>query len=151
MTLKIIGLVELKEVYNLIQNTIQNCYSKYYSPGVVYFFCTHHSSENIAEDIKAGRVYGVFIDNHLVGTGTIKENHITRVFVHPDYQGKGVGTYIFGAFEKIIFSYSDSVVLDSSLAAAKFYDKRGYVTVGHEEIDCENGSILVYEIMEKKR
>ncbi|MBQ3253181.1 MAG: hypothetical protein IJA65_01375 [Acholeplasmatales bacterium] len=41
-------------------------------------------------------------------------------------------------------------ILDSSLAASIFYEKRGYVSVKHEVINVENNKYLVYEIMEKK-
>lgn len=151
MELKIIDISALDEVYELVQTTIQNCYSRYYSAGVVEFFCKHHSKDVVASDINAGKIYGVYVDDILVGTGTVFENHITRVFVKPSEQGRGYGSYIFDMFEKKIFGLFDSVVIDASLAAVKMYDKRGYKTVYHEEIDCENGSVLVYDIMEKRR
>ena len=84
-------------------------------------------------------------------TFSIDENHITRVFVKPKHQNKGIGTMIFEAFEKIIFENFDTIQLDSSLAAINMYIKRGYETICHETTDCENGSILVYEVMEKKK
>ena len=55
---------------------------------------------------------------------------------------------IFEAFEKIIFENFDTIQLDSSLAAINMYIKRGYKTICHETTDCENGSILVYEVMD---
>lgn len=151
MTLKNINYNELNEVYNLVQSVIRICYSKYYATGVVEFFCKYHSMENLTEDVNGGRVYGLYVDGTLIGTGTVYENHITRVFVKPSEQQKGYGSYIFDMFEKKIFDTFDSVVIDASLAAVKMYDKRGYKTICHEGIDCENGSLLVYDVMEKKR
>ena len=151
MELKIIDISVLDEVYELVQDTVQICYSKYYSAGVVDFFRMHHSKDVIAADINAGKVYGVYVDDVLIGTGTVFENHITRVFVKNSEQGKGYGSYIFDMFERKIFGFFDTVVIDASLAAVRMYDKRGYKTVCHEEIDCENGSVLVYDVMEKRR
>lgn len=142
---------DLDSVYNLVQNTIRTCYSKYYASGVVDFFSNHHSKENITADILAGNVYGFYEDNRLIATGTIVENGITRVFVNPDFQGQGIGTSIFDMFEKIIFEKYDSFQLDASLAAVKMYENRGYKTLSHEITDCKNGAFLVYEIMGKKR
>ncbi len=135
------------EIYNLVQETIKTVYPKYYASGVVDFFCQHHSVEKIREDIQNGFVYVVALDEKIVATGTLDGNHITRVFVKPEYQGQGIGSFIFDTFEKKIFDHADFVELDASLAAAVMYEKRGYKTVRHETADCENGSILVYEVM----
>lgn len=137
--------------HELVQETIKEIYSKYYAPGVVEFFCNHHSVQKIIDDVNNGRTFVVVEDYEVMATGTIDENHITRVFVKPKHQNKGIGTMIFDAFEAMIFENYNTVQLDSSLAAVNMYLKRGYNTISHETIDCENGSILVYEVMEKKK
>lgn len=147
MNLITANLSQTDEIYNLVQETIKTVYPKYYASGVVDFFCHHHSVEKIRDDIQNGFVYVVELDEKIVATGTLDGNHITRVFVKPEYQGRGIGSFIFDTFEKIIFDHADFVELDASLAAAVMYEKRGYKTVRHETTDCENGSILVYEVM----
>lgn len=44
----------------------------------------------------------------------------------------------------------NNVYLDASLPASQFYEKRGYKTIKHDNLNVENGVVLVYEVMEKK-
>ena len=82
--------------------------------------------------------------------GSCTEDHINRVFVRPDCQGKGYGSGILAQLEQEIFKTYNAVYLESSLPAVGLYEKRGYQTVRHEGIEVENGAVLVYEIMRKE-
>lgn len=143
-------LQESESIYKLVQDTIKIVYPKYYPKEVVDFFCEHHSLENILRDIENG-VVGVLIDNdRMVGTGCYQDNHITRVYVLPEFQGRGYGTFIMEQLEDNIAVEYDTVFLDASLPASHLYEKRGYQTIRHDRWNVENGVVLVYEIMEKK-
>ena len=143
-------LQESESIYKLVQDTIKIVYPKYYPKEVVDFFCEHHSLENILCDIENG-VVGVLIDNdRMVGTGCYQDNHITRVYVLPEFQGRGYGSFIMEQLEDIIAVEYDKVFLDASLPASHLYEKRGYQTIRHDRWDVENGVVLVYEIMEKE-
>ena len=141
-------MTDAQQIWRLVQDTIQISYPKYYPQGIVDFFCELHSIESIEADIDNGAVRVLEGDNTIVGTGSINENHITRLFISPEYQGKGFGSYIMSCIEDEISPNYSTAYLDSSLPAARFYDKRGYKTVRHEEIAAGN-SILVYEIMQR--
>ena len=41
----------------------------------------HKGTDNIGEDIENGNTYVLLENDKIVGTGTRKENHITRVYV----------------------------------------------------------------------
>ena len=143
-------LQESESIYEMVQTTIKTGYPKYYPKEVVDFFCEHHSLENILRDIENG-VVGVLIDNdRMVGTGCYQDNHITRVYVLPEFQGRGYGSFIMEQLEDIIAVEFDKVFLDASLPACHLYEKRGYQTIRHDRWDVENGVVLVYEIMEKE-
>lgn len=138
------------EIYEIVQDTIKRVYPRYYLPEIVDMFCEFHDKERIGEDIENGNVY-VLLENHkLIGTGTIKENHITRVYVLPDFQGKGFGTYIMNQLETEIGKEYDKAGIDASLPACKLYYNRGYKTTDHGIWECADGVIQVYEMMEKK-
>lgn len=140
----------LQQIVELVQNTIRTIYPKYYPKEVVDFFCEHHCEENIKKDILDGRV-GILVDNgSVVGTGCYKDNHITRVYVEPQCQGQGYGSYIMQCLENEIGLRYDTVNLDASLPASHLYERRGYETIKHEKWPVENGVVLVYEIMEKR-
>lgn len=140
----------IEHIFTLVQKTIKTVYPKYYPAAVVDFFCALHSRNCIREDIENGRVGVLFLNGQLVGTGSRIENHITRVYVAPDFQGQGCGSFIMQYLEDEISAEYDTALLDASLPASHFYEKRGYQTVKHERYDLDGGAVLVYEIMEKK-
>lgn len=139
----------LQDIYDVVQRTIQTIYPKYYPAEVVAFFCELHSKEAIAKDIGTGSVGIVKADGRIVATGCFVGNHITRVYVLPEYQKRGLGTQIMKSLETRIGEAYDSVYLDASLPAAALYEKLGFHTIKHERYPVENGVVLVYEIMEK--
>lgn len=140
---------DLDTVYEIVQNSIKSTYPKYYPNEVVDFFCCLHSKENILRDIEDNLVGILVINGKCVGTGCHKDNHITRVYVEPKYQGKGYGTYIMDRLEEYIAKKASTAVLDASLPASHLYSSRGYKTVEHCKYQVENNVILVYEVMEK--
>lgn len=141
---------DLKTVFDIVQRTIKSIYPKYYPQEVVKFFCELHNLENIEKDICGGSVGLLKDGDHFVGTGCYKENHITRVYVLPEFQGKGYGTYIMNCLEEEISEIHKIAYLDASLPASHLYEKRGYVTIEHRKWEVDNGVILVYEVMEKE-
>lgn len=141
---------ETEQIFKLVQDTITTIYPKYYPKEVVDFFCKHHSMENISRDIKNGCVGILLHDGQIVGTGSYTENHITRVYVAPEFQGQGYGSYIMDCLEKEIGKKYNSINIDASLPACRLYEHRGYKTVTHEKLPVENEVVLIYEIMEKQ-
>lgn len=139
-----------EKITMLVQETIQAIYPKYYPNEVVDFFLELHSYENILKDIKEGNVSILVKDNIIVGTGCYKDNHITRVYVKPDFQKQGYGSYIMQCLENKIALHYDTVYLDASLPACCLYEKRGYKTIKRERYEVKNDVILVYEVMEKQ-
>ena len=141
---------DLQTVYDVVQHTIKTIYPKYYPAEVVDFFCEHHSREAIAKDIENGYVSVLKIDGNIVATGCFVDQHITRVYVLPEYQKKGYGTFIMKSIEAQIGDKYDKAYLDASLPAAALYEKLGFSTIKHERYPVENGVILAYEVMEKQ-
>lgn len=150
MTYELATIEDLQTVYKVVQDTIKTIYPKYYPAEVVDFFCEHHSRDAILNDIKNGYVSVLKIDGKIVATGCYVDNHITRVYVLPEHQKKGYGTFIIKNIEARISDKYDKAVLDASLPAAALYEKLGYSTVKHERYPVENEVILAYEIMEKE-
>lgn len=139
-----------EEIFGIVQETIMAVYPLYYPRGVVDFFCALHSRDAISSDIDSGETLCLSSDGKIVGVGCLKGNHITRVYVKPLFHGKGFGSIIMNELEEIIADSFDTAILDASLPAVLFYEHRGYKTMRHTRYDCEGGSILVYDVMEKK-
>lgn len=138
------------EIVKLIAHkTISEIYSHYYARGVVDFFLAHHNDENIEKDISAENVFLIMDGKDTIGTITIKENEVCRLFVLPKHQGKGAGKQLLDFAEEIISDKYKEIYLDSSLPAKNIYRKRGYVTVESHTISVENGDVLCYDVMKK--
>lgn len=137
-------------IKNIVHSSILTIYPNYYPKEVVDFFIKHHSDENILKDIIAGNVY-LLSDSHnnIVGTATIEGEYMNRVFVLPDYQGKGYGSYMMDFIEKRILSVNNRICVDSSLPAFGIYLRRGYLPVEYKVEQVENGRVLWYSEMIK--
>lgn len=143
------GEQDIIRIYDLVQQTIQSIYPKYYPAEVVGFFSNLHSLEAITKDVESGNTGILVVDKKIVGTGSFVDNHITRVYVAPDQQGKGYGTFMIQTIENEIAKNYNKAYLDASLPALDLYKKLGYQVVLREKYPVENGVLLEYEVMEK--
>lgn len=71
---------DTERVYELVQETIKTIYPTYYLQEIVDMFCEFHSRDNIMQDIIDRNLYILLDGGKVIGTGTKKENHITRVY-----------------------------------------------------------------------
>ena len=138
------------QIAALVQHTVREIYPRYYLPEIVDAFCSLHGEDNVLQDIRQGTVYGLWMGNRLIGTGTGRQDHITRVYVLPALQGRGYGSLIMEKLEREAARQYAAVRLEASLPACLLYEHRGYRTICHGQWPVENGVILVYEIMEKQ-
>lgn len=141
--------IDLDTIKNITSETIQAIYPHYYTKGAVDFFINHHSCENISADIESGKIFIAEIDKIAVGTVTIKDIEICRLFVLPDYQRHGYGRALLEFSEKSISKKSKKIRLDASLPAKEIYLNRGYKEIESHSILTLNGDYLCYDIMEK--
>ncbi len=150
MNIQLTTVSNLHTVKEITHETILRIYPHYYPSGAVDFFLHHHSIENITDDIKSGQVYIGYDESGIaVGTVTIKGNEICRLFVLPDYQGKGYGSKLLDFAEINISNTYDKIILDASLPAKQIYLKRQYKTIEYHTIETENGDVLCYDLMQK--
>lgn len=141
---------DLSAVKNLIHNTIDVCYSTTYPKEAIKFFKGYHCEENILKGAEEGHTIVLEQGDQIVGTGTIVDDHIVRVFVDPAFQKNGFGKLIMRKLEEKALLQGVSVVkLDASLPSKKFYDLLGYVTLEETFLEVENGKRLDYYKMEK--
>ena len=143
------GSDDCRAVTDVVQNTKAEIYPGYYPKEVVAFFANLHCYDHVMQDVVSGLVYVLEVEGRIVGTGSFRGNHITRVYILPDSQGMGYGKYIVAQLEGMMREY-DEITLDASLPACAFYEHLGYQTDHHERYECDNGAVLIYDIMSKK-
>ena len=148
MKIIIACLDDFNRVREITQTTIKQVYPMYYPAGAVDFFLKHHSDEHIREDISVGKVYILKDADAVVGTVTISEDSINRLFVLPEYQHKGYGRALLDFAEKKGLESFDHVQIDASFPAKRIYKLRGYKEIEYNIIETENGDYLCYDVME---
>lgn len=148
--IRLAELSDLECVLQITHDTISEIYSHYYAEGVVKFFLQHHSREHVLPDIENGIVWLLEENGCMVGTVTVRENAVNRLFVLPQYQSHGYGSRLMDFAEAKIAKKFDCVYIDSSLAAKEMYLKRGYRETKTCRIPADHGDILIYDEMEKR-
>lgn len=141
---------ELDIVENIVRTTITGIYPHYYPDGAVRFFLEHHNCGNIGNDIADNCVY--LCDNQAAkaaGTVTVKKNEVCRLFVLPEFQGRGYGGELLRFAEKKISCHYGEIVLDASLPAKAIYLKKGYTETAYHIIETYSGDFLCYDLMKK--
>lgn len=142
---------DLTIIKKITHTTINEIYPHYYPNGAVAFFLSHHSDENIKEDISNHCVFICYdTEQTAVGTVTIRKNEICRLFVLPEYQGNGYGKALLDYAEKSITQSYDEILIDASLSAKSIYLRRGYKEIEYHIIKTENNDYLCYDVMKKQ-
>jgi N-acetylglutamate synthase-like GNAT family acetyltransferase len=142
---------DLVAVKELIYSTIDICYSADYTKEAVQYFKQYHCDKNILKGAAKGCTIVLEKNNRIIGTGTIIDNHIMRVFVNPKFQKRGLGKLIMNKLEdKAIYSGVNKVKLDASLPSKTFYDTLGYKTREKTYVKLENNKKLHYYKINKE-
>jgi len=142
---------DLGEVKRVIDQTIEVSYREVYPPEAIDFFKEYHSEEHILDDAEKGYSIVVLIEGRIVGTGTLLETNIRRVFVYPSAQRRGIGKRIMEDLEdRARMMGVKTVDLASSLVSKEFYDSLNYVCEEQTFIPLENDEKLVYYEMRKR-
>lgn len=151
MSIKLAVISDLDIIKQITQKTIAEIYPHYYPDGAVSFFINHHNENSIIDDIKKHCVFlCADLEKNIVGTVTIKNNEILRLFVLPEYQGKGYGKELL-EFAEMTISYNyDEIIIDASLSAKMIYLKRGYKEIEYYTIKTENNDYLCYDVVKKQ-
>lgn len=84
----------------------------------------------------------------IVGFGDIDESgYLDRLYVHADYQRKGIATAICDQLEWFVDS---DITTHASVTARPFFEKRGYGVVKEQQVERQ-GIFLTNYIMVKQR
>ena len=89
------------------------------------------------------------MDGKIVGFGDMdKTGYLDRLYVHKDYQRRGVATAICDALEQNTKAAEFST--HASITARPFFEKRGYTVVREQQVE-RRGKLLTNFVMRKER
>ena len=83
----------------------------------------------------------------ITGFGDIDDTgYLDRLFVHADYQGKGIATAICSQLERAV---PGKITVHASVTAKGFFEKRGYRVIKEQQAE-RHGILLTNYVMEKR-
>ena len=118
----------------VIAKTLRTTNSKDYSPEEIEAAVRSLSPDKLIERAGWMHFYVVCDAEQIIGCGGIgpywgkeDESSLFTIFVHPDYQGKGIGRMIIGTLEQDeFFLRAKRIEIPASITAVGFYQKMGY-------------------------
>lgn len=121
---------DVEELSNMIEHTIEESYKWVYPEQVREIFKEESSPEQILERAESDYVLVAVDpedDGRIVGTGTLRSNRVLGVYVHPEYQGNGIGVRIMEQLEdRAIGNGIKRIILSASVSSKDYYKKLGY-------------------------
>lgn len=140
---------DCKEITELFYNTVHTVNAKDYTKEQLDVWATGQVDLEKWNQSLQEHYSIVAIENKvIVGFGDIdKTGYLDRLFVHADYQGKGIATGICNQLEQTI---QGNITTHSSITAKPFFEKRGYRVIKEQQVERQ-GIFLANFIMEKDR
>ncbi len=141
-----------RDISNLIKRTLRQSNSPDYDKDEIARLCMIHSYKDIAEMIQAKEFYVAETKERqiagciaLVFTGQKAGTAlVTTVFVHPGYQGKGIGSALMSYAEDVARNADiRTLMLDSSITAHGFYLKLGFKDINSSADETEIDDLFV--------
>lgn len=142
---------DLTALDELVSRTIDVAYAGVYPPRAIAHMHEHHTADEIAADAEQGHTVVVEREGRIVATGTLIDGEITRVYVGPEWQGRGLGLAIMRGLEARARELGlEDVELYATIGSRTFYDRLGYVVTREGVADCGEGQVLKYYRMAKR-
>lgn len=142
--------LDCKELTELFYNTVHAINAKDYTKEQLNVWATGHIDLEKWNQSLQEHYSVVAIDNEIiVGFGDIDiTGYLDRLFVHADYQRKGIATAICNELEQVV--EIDKITTHASITAKPFFESRGYNVIKEQQV-VKNGISLTNYLMEKKR
>ena len=113
-------------------------------------FHEHHARDEIVKDAAEGYTLVLEADGSIVGTGSLVGTSISRMYVAPKHQGKGLGGQILEALEaRARAGGVETVGLAASIPARRFYERNGYRLLAEGAHEFPDGGRLDWFEMAK--
>jgi N-acetylglutamate synthase-like GNAT family acetyltransferase len=119
---------DAKAVYEIVLRAVRETNARDYPTSVIDRLALA-LPEKVASKLDECQAY-VAVDGRVVGTGSLNGQEVGSVFVHPEYQGHGIGAKLMDAIESgATIQIGITLTLQSSITAQAFYAKRGFKVV----------------------
>lgn len=146
--------VDAENIATLRRESILAVNVKDYPPDVLEAWANRVSSERIRQTMTTCKRWVAVTRDRiekLLGFGDhlLDDNEVSRLYVHKDHQGEGIGSRLLGMLEDSLKEqgHRDAYLL-SSLTAVEFYRRHGY-DISEETQDAHDPRITVIKMIKK--
>ncbi|MFD2555124.1 GNAT family N-acetyltransferase [Sphingobacterium tabacisoli] len=139
---------DIKEIAELFYETVHTINKKDYSEEQLSVWATGNiDMEKWDISFQSNQTFVALENDVIVGFGDIEATgYLDRLYVHKDFQGKGIATAICNVLEKEV--NMDCIQAHASITAKPFFIKRGYKVIKEQEVERQ-GILLTNYLMEK--
>jgi GNAT superfamily N-acetyltransferase len=140
---------DLDKCSKVICKVIREIEAKYYLPKIVNYWQEYNSLQNLENEAKSTEFLVYEERGSILGVGAIEGAHIKKVYVLPEYQGKGVGRSLLENLEQLAKDKGFcECELNSTINALNFYKRFGYQEQGFVSME-KNGISVTFTRMTK--
>ena len=151
-TIRKLGSKDIPDMQNLFRSTVLNVNIRDYTAEEVADWASCGESVEKWETLLSKNYYvGAFnSQNIMVGFSSMNtDGYLHSMFVHKDWQGKGVATLLLSEVEKMARGYgAHKISVEVSITARPFFEKRGYKVMKEQKARA-NRLWLTNYVMEK--
>lgn len=124
---------DIPEIQELFRNTVLNVNIRDYTEEEVNDWASCMKDENVVKELLDANCFIAAIDGNskIIGFSSMnEEGYMHSMFVHKDWQGRGVATQLLSEVENKAREYGVSVITsDVSLTARTFFERNGYEVI----------------------
>jgi len=122
------------KTHEMIAHTLRTINIKDYTEQFIEDTVAQLTPPILIERRENSHMYVICDDEKIIGCGAVAgfwgsetESILLTIFIHPDYQGKGIGRKLIETLEKDeYFLRAERVEIPASITAVGFYQKMGY-------------------------
>lgn len=140
---------DCKEIIRLFYDTVHSVNAKDYTEEQLNAWATGKADLEMWNRSLLGHYSLVALENSMIiGFGDIDESgYIDRLYVHKDYQRKGIASAICKKLEQTV---KGKIFTHASITARPFFENRGYKVIKEQRVERQ-GIFLKNFVMEKYR
>lgn len=140
---------DCKELAELFYHTIHTVNVKDYTKEQVDAWATGQVDLRRWDQSLQAHYSLIAVEGELItGFGDMDETgYLDRLFVHADYQGRGIATALCNQLEQAV---PGTITTHASITARPFFEKRGYKVIKEQQVE-RRGIFLTNFVMEKQR
>ncbi len=138
---------DLDEITTLFYETVHSVNRKDYTEKELDAWApANNDYSHLKKALRENHSLLAVINGKIVGFGDIDSTgYLDHLFVHKEYQGKGIATMLCNELEK---GYG-SISVHASVTARPFFERRGYIITKEQLVDIRGEKLRNY-VMEKQ-